>query len=528
MVRTSGGWGRSRARFQPAMQPDVASDSQPTRGGRAHPSAVPRSTHDPDAAGRRPPSIIDRPPASCRRACCGRRRGDRPVRRRGGRGRRSLARDRPLRDLRARTPIRRSSPTRTSATDGPPLRPSEEAEDEPRRRHDHPPGAGARPAHLRRRGVERDAPGRLVRREGDPETGRRIGRRGVHDGLGEVFRLPPRLRPRRDRRRRRSLEATVHFGDRYDNAFWDGERMVFGDGDGEVFRGVHAVAQRHRPRADARRDRGDGATALPRSVGRAQRARLRRVRRARRAVRDGAGCRGRDVAHRRGRVHRAGGGSRAAVVARTGNGVRRRRARPRPAAGAHARLRAHARRQRRRAPELRHPQPRVRARGRRARRFRVGARGPRLVRHAHRRRARARRRLRGLRPATLAATKARSARPRARRGRWRADGAPWASTPTDVAQPPTALQPHDDRLRHGRVAADRGAVERHEHVRLREVRRRAAARGRVRDDPLACEHPVGLPGHSLTTSTRSPSARPSSARSSGCTNTTSRPARMPR
>jgi Zn-dependent metalloprotease len=26
----------------------------------------------------------------------------------------------------------------------------------------------------------------------------------------------------------------VHFGDRYPNAFWDGQRMVFGDGDGEV------------------------------------------------------------------------------------------------------------------------------------------------------------------------------------------------------------------------------------------------------------------------------------------------------
>jgi Zn-dependent metalloprotease len=31
------------------------------------------------------------------------------------------------------------------------------------------------------------------------------------------------------------LDATVHFGDSYDNAFWDGERMVFGDGDGIVF-----------------------------------------------------------------------------------------------------------------------------------------------------------------------------------------------------------------------------------------------------------------------------------------------------
>lgn len=33
------------------------------------------------------------------------------------------------------------------------------------------------------------------------------------------------------------LEATVHYGVDYDNAFWDGERMVFGDGDGEVFQG---------------------------------------------------------------------------------------------------------------------------------------------------------------------------------------------------------------------------------------------------------------------------------------------------
>ncbi|WP_424978299.1 M4 family metallopeptidase [Labedella gwakjiensis] len=31
------------------------------------------------------------------------------------------------------------------------------------------------------------------------------------------------------------LEATVHFGNAYDNAFWDGSRMVFGDGDGQVF-----------------------------------------------------------------------------------------------------------------------------------------------------------------------------------------------------------------------------------------------------------------------------------------------------
>ncbi|WP_394278938.1 M4 family metallopeptidase [Microbacterium sp.] len=33
------------------------------------------------------------------------------------------------------------------------------------------------------------------------------------------------------------LLATVHYGREYDNAFWDGTRMVFGDGDGEVFTG---------------------------------------------------------------------------------------------------------------------------------------------------------------------------------------------------------------------------------------------------------------------------------------------------
>ncbi len=31
------------------------------------------------------------------------------------------------------------------------------------------------------------------------------------------------------------LNGVVHYGVKYDNAFWDGERMVFGDGDGEIF-----------------------------------------------------------------------------------------------------------------------------------------------------------------------------------------------------------------------------------------------------------------------------------------------------
>jgi len=31
------------------------------------------------------------------------------------------------------------------------------------------------------------------------------------------------------------LNATVHYGNRYDNAFWNGQRMVFGDGDEKLF-----------------------------------------------------------------------------------------------------------------------------------------------------------------------------------------------------------------------------------------------------------------------------------------------------
>jgi Zn-dependent metalloprotease len=31
------------------------------------------------------------------------------------------------------------------------------------------------------------------------------------------------------------LIATVHYGDRYNNAFWNSQQMVFGDGDGEIF-----------------------------------------------------------------------------------------------------------------------------------------------------------------------------------------------------------------------------------------------------------------------------------------------------
>jgi len=80
-------------------------------------------------------------------------------------------------------------------------------------------------------------PGTRVRGEDDPATGDAAADEAF-DGLGETFAFLW------DAFERVSLDgaggallATVHYGERYDNAFWNGERMVFGDGDGEVFTG---------------------------------------------------------------------------------------------------------------------------------------------------------------------------------------------------------------------------------------------------------------------------------------------------
>ena len=78
-------------------------------------------------------------------------------------------------------------------------------------------------------------PGALVRKEGEPATSDPAADE-AYDGLGHTHRLYA------DAFGRNSvdgnglpLDATVHYGQRYDNAFWDGHQMVFGDGDGQVF-----------------------------------------------------------------------------------------------------------------------------------------------------------------------------------------------------------------------------------------------------------------------------------------------------
>ena len=78
-------------------------------------------------------------------------------------------------------------------------------------------------------------PGRLVRSEGqgsggDPAVDE------AYQGLGATYRLFWEAFERHSiDDAGLALLATVHYGQDYENAFWDGRQMVFGDGDGELF-----------------------------------------------------------------------------------------------------------------------------------------------------------------------------------------------------------------------------------------------------------------------------------------------------
>lgn len=82
-------------------------------------------------------------------------------------------------------------------------------------------------------GVE--LPGRPVRREGDPPTGDPAADE-AWDGMGATDDLLREVYGRHSLDDEGlPLEAVVHYGERYGNAFWDGRRIVCGDGDGDLF-----------------------------------------------------------------------------------------------------------------------------------------------------------------------------------------------------------------------------------------------------------------------------------------------------
>ena len=78
-------------------------------------------------------------------------------------------------------------------------------------------------------------PGQLLRAEGGKATGDKAVDE-AYDGLGKTYDLYSQVYDRD------SLDglglplvATVHYKKDYDNAFWDGNQMIFGDGDGDLF-----------------------------------------------------------------------------------------------------------------------------------------------------------------------------------------------------------------------------------------------------------------------------------------------------
>jgi Zn-dependent metalloprotease len=80
-----------------------------------------------------------------------------------------------------------------------------------------------------------DLPGTLARKEGDPASGDESVNE-AYDGLGDTFDLFAAVYGRNSLDGRgMAMVATVHYEREFANAFWDGEQMVFGDGDGEIF-----------------------------------------------------------------------------------------------------------------------------------------------------------------------------------------------------------------------------------------------------------------------------------------------------
>jgi Zn-dependent metalloprotease len=82
---------------------------------------------------------------------------------------------------------------------------------------------------------EETLPGVVVRGEGSQPTGD-TAIDEAYDGLGYTFDFFWEVYQRNSiDDEGMPLNATVHYGQDYNNAFWNGRRMVFGDGDGQLF-----------------------------------------------------------------------------------------------------------------------------------------------------------------------------------------------------------------------------------------------------------------------------------------------------
>jgi Zn-dependent metalloprotease len=96
-----------------------------------------------------------------------------------------------------------------------------------------PTGAKRRNVYDARQGMT--LPGDLVRSEGKRTTGDTASDE-AYDGAGQTYDFYQKVFQRNslDNRGLR-LDSTVHYGSGYNNAFWNGQQMIYGDGDGTIF-----------------------------------------------------------------------------------------------------------------------------------------------------------------------------------------------------------------------------------------------------------------------------------------------------
>ncbi|MBK4784337.1 MAG: peptidase M4 family protein [Pantoea sp. Pent] len=84
-------------------------------------------------------------------------------------------------------------------------------------------------------GNTQNLPGTLIREEGQPGNGD-VAADEAWNYLGITYDFYWQIYQRNSLDNKGlKLDGTVHYGREYQNAFWNGQQMVFGDGDGEIF-----------------------------------------------------------------------------------------------------------------------------------------------------------------------------------------------------------------------------------------------------------------------------------------------------
>jgi Zn-dependent metalloprotease len=117
-----------------------------------------------------------------------------------------------------------------------------QVDDRLRARRESPPGhmaaprlPGTKTRVVHSANYTESLPGEVVRSDGDPPVGD-LAVDEAFDSSGQVWDMFDSQFGRLSiDGRGGTVSITVHYGRDYDNAFWDGTQLVFGDGDGEIF-----------------------------------------------------------------------------------------------------------------------------------------------------------------------------------------------------------------------------------------------------------------------------------------------------